>query len=98
PTAVFCASDEMAVGALWAAEQAGVTVPHELSVVGFDDQPLAAALGLTTVHQPVGSIAARAVSMMLHRLDRTPSKTTRVRVPTRFRPRRTTGRALDAAR
>lgn len=98
PTAVFCASDEMAVGALWAAEQAGLVVPDELSVVGFDDQPMAAALGLTTVQQPVGSIAARAVSMMLDRLDRTPTQATRVQVPTRFRVRRSTRQALDVAR
>ena len=47
PTAVFCMSDEMAFGALQTARARGVAVPGDLSVIGFDDHDLAAAMGLT---------------------------------------------------
>ena len=66
PTAVFAASDQMALGLYEAARQRGLRVPEDLSVVGFDDLPLArwASPPLTTVRQPLadmGMVAARAV-------------------------------------
>ena len=90
PTAVFCASDEMAIGALWAAEEAGVAVPDRLSVIGFDDQPVAEAIGLSTVHQPVSTMAARAASLVLERLAESDRRIERVVFPTRLEKRRTT--------
>jgi DNA-binding LacI/PurR family transcriptional regulator len=64
PTAVFVASDEVALGALKAAKKAGVAVPDDLAIVGFDDLPIAPFLepALTTVRVPareIGSVAAR---------------------------------------
>jgi DNA-binding LacI/PurR family transcriptional regulator len=64
PTAVLAMSDELAIGALQAAEDRGIAVPGELSVVGFDDTPAArnAPPALTTVwqpHQEKGAAAAR---------------------------------------
>jgi DNA-binding LacI/PurR family transcriptional regulator len=53
PTAIFAASDTQAIGVLAAAEWLGVTVPDQLSVVGFDDIESAAFLGLSTVRQPL---------------------------------------------
>jgi DNA-binding LacI/PurR family transcriptional regulator len=53
PTAIFAASDTQAIGVLAAAERLGVTVPGQLSVVGFDDIESAALLGLSTVRQPL---------------------------------------------
>ena len=53
PTAIFAASDTQAIGVLAAAERLGVTVPDQLSVVGFDDIESAAFLGLSTVRQPL---------------------------------------------
>lgn len=64
PTAVFCASDEMALGVLAAARSAGLDVPGELSVIGIDGHELGELAGLTTVVQPVtdqGALAARMV-------------------------------------
>ncbi len=65
-TAVFCGNDRMAVGLLHAAAQRGIAVPHDLSVVGFDDLTWARYLTppLTTVRQPgreLGRVAARLV-------------------------------------
>jgi LacI family transcriptional regulator len=56
PTAVFVASDEVALGALRAARQANLRVPSSLSIVGFDDLPMARYVvpALTTVHVPHG--------------------------------------------
>ncbi|HWV87900.1 MAG TPA: LacI family DNA-binding transcriptional regulator [Capillimicrobium sp.] len=65
PTAIVAASDEMALGAIAAARDLGRDVPGDVSVVGFDDSPLAALapVGLTSVRQDperIGALAARA--------------------------------------
>ena len=52
-------SDEMAIGVLHGLRSAGVRVPEDVSVVGFDDHPDAEAFGLTTVHQPAHDCGAR---------------------------------------
>ena len=72
PTAVFCLSDEMAFGVLQAAREAGVDVPGELAVVGFDDHSNAEAFGLTTVRQPVRALGRRAAERMLELIERGP--------------------------
>ncbi|MFJ4297356.1 LacI family DNA-binding transcriptional regulator [Curtobacterium sp. NPDC089689] len=64
PTAVFCASDEMALGLLFAAQRAGLRVPEDLSVIGVDGHEYGATVGLTTIAQDPeaqGRTAARAV-------------------------------------
>ncbi|KRA73849.1 LacI family transcriptional regulator [Caulobacter sp. Root656] len=67
PTAVFAANDGMAVGVLAAAAKRGLAVPGSLSVVGFDDSPVAASAWprLTTVHQPVAEMAEAAADMLI---------------------------------
>ena len=59
PTAVICSTDLMAIGALHAAYGAGIAVPDEVSIVGFDDLPLASFTNpaLTTIHNPTGEMA-----------------------------------------
>ena len=64
PTAIFAASDEMAIGVLRAARELHLRVPEDVSVVGIDDHELAAFFDLTTVAQPVleqGRLAAQQV-------------------------------------
>ena len=67
PTAVFAASDEMALGVIEAARVRGLRVPEDLSVVGFDDTQLAplASPPLTTVRQPLREIGAIALQRAL---------------------------------
>ncbi len=71
PTAVVCASDSLALGAIAAA----TARRRNLAVVGFDDTPAAAAVGLTSVAQPLAEAAAHAVALLLHRLDGTTTPT-----------------------
>ncbi|WP_298818831.1 LacI family DNA-binding transcriptional regulator [Chloroflexus sp.] len=67
PDAVFAASDMMALGALKAARAAGLDVPTDLALTGFDDIPLAAAMTppLTTVRQPIGELGQSAARLLL---------------------------------
>jgi DNA-binding LacI/PurR family transcriptional regulator len=67
PTAVFAGSDLQAVGVYEAARAAGLRVPEDLSVVGFDDLPVASWVGppLTTVRQPLQEMAAAGARMVI---------------------------------
>jgi LacI family repressor for deo operon, udp, cdd, tsx, nupC, and nupG len=69
PTAIFCASDEMAMGVIFEAARAGVRVPEDLSVVGIDDHDFADAMGLTTVRQRPDEQAELATRMLLDELN-----------------------------
>ena len=69
PTAIFAASDALAVGVLEAARASGVRVPEDLSVVGFDDIELAAYAGLTTVRQPLFDSGYLGARLLLDMLD-----------------------------
>ncbi|WDZ87526.1 LacI family DNA-binding transcriptional regulator [Micromonospora cathayae] len=68
PTALLCASDSLALGALQAVRAADPTIP----VIGFDDTPVAAAVGLTSVRQPLREAAVRCVELLTGLLDGTP--------------------------
>jgi alanine racemase len=72
PTAVLAMSDAMAIGAMRAIRERALTVPGDVSVVGFDDIDLAASVDppLTTVHQPSRRKGEEAVSMLLRRIGR----------------------------
>ncbi len=67
PTAVCCASDEIAFGAIHAARVAGLRCPKDISIVGFDDGLWATACrpALTTIRQPLADLAERAVSLLM---------------------------------
>lgn len=79
PTAVFCSSDEMAVGAMKAIAEHGLTVPGDISVAGFDDDVFSAFLSpaLTTVKRPVETMSRIGAEKLLSEIERgTPSKET----------------------
>jgi LacI family transcriptional regulator len=67
PTAIFAGNDEMAAGVVHAARERGIQVPDELSVIGFDDTPIAAHIWppLTTVRWPIVSMARSAALKLL---------------------------------
>ncbi|MEF2070277.1 LacI family DNA-binding transcriptional regulator [Consotaella aegiceratis] len=67
PTAIFAANDISALGAITAIHDAGLDVPRDISIVGFDDIPLVGQLrpGLTTIRQPLTQMGRTAVKMLL---------------------------------
>ena len=67
PTAIFAGSDLQAFGVYEAARVLGVEIPRQLSVIGFDDLPMARWVGppLTTVRQPLTEMAATAARLVL---------------------------------
>ena len=67
PTAIFASNDDMAIGVLASAHSRRLSVPADLSVVGFDDSPLAKLVwpALTTVRQPLFEMATAAVDLLL---------------------------------
>ncbi|UQX86666.1 LacI family transcriptional regulator [Jatrophihabitans telluris] len=65
PTAVFAESDEMAYGAMRAIRRAGLRVPADIAVIGFDDHQTAGLLDLTTIRQPVAEQGAKLAAMLL---------------------------------
>jgi LacI family transcriptional regulator len=66
-TVLACANDDMAAGAMLALHRAGVAIPGEMSVTGFDDTPMSEIVWppLTTIRQPIKDIAERAVHMLV---------------------------------
>ena len=67
--AVFAGNDNMAIGALQALRSAGVAVPRDVAVVGFDDIPLARHLGLSTVRVRIPELGERAVTRLLGAME-----------------------------
>ena len=79
PTAIYAASDKLALGVLKAASVRGMRVPEQLSVVGFDDIPMAAYAvpSLTTVRQPSEQLARLAVDDVLELLGKPTTNSTK---------------------
>ncbi|MCT9083998.1 LacI family DNA-binding transcriptional regulator [Streptomyces fulvoviolaceus] len=70
-TAVFAANDDMAIGLIRALTEAGRSVPEDVSVVGFDDIPVAAYVTppLTTVRQPFDTVAQEGLKRLVHAIE-----------------------------
>jgi DNA-binding LacI/PurR family transcriptional regulator len=69
PTAIFCGNDDMAFGVIDALRRVGLSVPDEVSVVGFDDTPMAAHEQLTTVRQPLQQIVGDAFNAVVNEIE-----------------------------
>jgi len=67
PTAIVASNDEMAAGALWMAQDRGLRIPDDLSIVGFDDTPRATSTWppLTVIRQPISAIVERGVALLM---------------------------------
>ena len=100
PTAVFVASDMMAIGALKALRQAGWQVPQDIALVSFDDIPIASAIepALTTVRQPIERMGSMAVEVLLTVLEASSEEEApaqRIVLPTELVIRASCGSALS---
>jgi LacI family transcriptional regulator len=72
PTAIFASNDDMAAAAISVAHRRGLDVPRDISVVGFDDTPIATTVWpeLTTIRQPIAAMAEAAINLLLHKIRR----------------------------
>ena len=71
PTAVFASNDSMALGAMSAFREAGLTIPDDISIVGFDNLPTVQYLNppLTTVNYPISQLGERAINLLMEAVD-----------------------------
>lgn len=74
PTAIFASNDYMAAGILKVASQRSISVPHELSVAGFDNAPISEYIwpSLSTIRQPIFSMAESALDILIDRIQKRP--------------------------
>lgn len=72
PTAVFCSNDYIALGAIKGAREAGLILPEELSIVGFDDMQTASYMipPLTTIRQPAYDMGKRAAELLVQLIEK----------------------------
>lgn len=93
PTAIFAANDESAIGAIQTIKSHGLSIPQDISVIGFDDILFAAATdpALTTIAQPRQEIGRRAMAIMLDLLDGKAPPAGDVVLPVEVVLRRSTG-------
>ena len=99
PTAIFGFNDNVSIGVLRAAEARGLTVPDDLSVVGFDDSEQSGLVtpALTTVRQPLAEMGRMAVSLLLRLLDRQRVEAMNIELATRLVVRESTAAPVTAA-
>jgi DNA-binding LacI/PurR family transcriptional regulator len=91
PTAVFAEQDAVAVAAIWTLRRTGVEVPRQVSVLGFDDQPVAEWFDLTTVAQSPSDIGREAGELALSLInDSDADRKRHIVLPTHVIPRSTT--------
>jgi DNA-binding LacI/PurR family transcriptional regulator len=90
PTAIVAASDTQAFGVLEAARDAGLSVPGDLSVIGYDDIEIAEYLGLTTIRQPLFALGVEGVELLLDSIANPPPAPRRVLLPVELVVRGTT--------
>lgn len=97
PTAIFAANDNMAFGTLQAAGERGLSVPDDLSVIGFDDADLATIVtpALTTVRQPLAELGRTAVSLLRRVIEGQRFEALRIELATQFVVRNSTGRVPE---
>ncbi len=96
PEAVFAGNDLMALGAIRALREAGLRVPEDVAVVGFDDVPAAAAANppLTTIRQPTGRMGVVATEMLIDVIEHPVTSRHRIVLPTELVIRKSCGAGM----
>jgi LacI family transcriptional regulator len=99
PTAVFASSDLEAFGVIRVARELGISIPGDLSLVGFDDIPesLNVTPPLTTVRQPMREMGLLAAEMLMTAVEEGQPQTSTIELPTQLIVRETTGRPNPTA-
>lgn len=93
PTAVFCFSDDMAIGAMSVLREYGFNIPQDISVMGFDDIRYAKLMSpaLTTIHQPLEDIGKACTQLLLQQLAGKLTEATYIELPYTLMVRQSTG-------
>jgi LacI family transcriptional regulator len=96
PTAIFAANDVSAFGVMEAVKEHGLRVPHDISIIGFDDIPMASQVfpPLTTIRQPLAEMGRAAVRMMIAKLRGVEPPSNRITLATELVVRGTTRERL----
>ncbi|TAM86925.1 LacI family transcriptional regulator [bacterium] len=99
PTAMICGNDVMALGAMDAIVDAGLRIPEEIAVVGYDDMALASSrlIQLTTVHSPHAEMGKHAVRRLMERIEDPELPVQEIFVQEHLAIRRTSGDLLSGA-
>ncbi|MCZ4406697.1 substrate-binding domain-containing protein [Enterococcus lactis] len=84
PTLVFCGNDDIAIGALRAVHSAGLRVPQNISLIGFDDSPVVSYLNppLTTVHKPLKEMCQVGTKLLLDLIEDRPIEQSKMELST----------------
>ncbi len=90
PTAIFASSDVQAIGVMQAAQDAGLHVPNDLSIIGYDDIYLAEYMHLTTIHQPLFTSGVEGVALLLDQIQQPDRPAGAVSLDVRLVTRQTT--------
>ena len=95
PTAIVCANDSMALGAMYRLQQAGYKIPQDISVVGFDDISVASQItpSLTTVFAPIEEIATLSFTMLEDLIEHRSPENRHIALPGRLITRQSSAEA-----
>jgi LacI family repressor for deo operon, udp, cdd, tsx, nupC, and nupG len=90
PTALFTGSDQVAAGFILEAQRHGVRIPEDIAVVGFDNQPIAELMDITTVYQPIREMGKHASEILFRLIEGSPVDPSVVEMPHQLVVRSTT--------
>lgn len=99
PTAIMCANDSMAIAALGKIIQEGLSVPEDISIIGFDDIAVAKQIHppLTTISAPIDKIAEVAVNMLIAQIQHKDMDNMHIALPAKLKKRKTCAEVKDIA-
>lgn len=99
PTAIFASNDLQAAGVLSRLQKAGLQIPNDIAVVGYDDMPFAESetMSLTTIRQPIDYMASQSLDILISRMERPNEPSRHVLIAPSLVVRRTTQPWLKAA-
>ena len=98
PTAIMCANDSMAIAAIGKITQNGLTIPDDISIIGFDDITVASHIHppLTTISAPINKIAQLAVEMLISQIQNKEIDNKHIALPAKLVARRTCSNIKEA--
>ena len=92
PTAIFAASDVQAVGVMEVARQRGISIPEDLSLIGFDGVELSEIMGLTTIQQPMQQMGKMGIQRLMNSMENNHLEPQLTRLDTHLIERNTTAK------